>query len=59
MAYTITFLLISMVYRYTLTQEHQMQLEKLIRWCRLQSSGIVILLLIFTCFPHIRGVMIC
>jgi len=46
MAYTITFLLISMVYRYTLTQEHQMQLEKLIRWCRLQSSGLPITFLL-------------
>merc|ERR1719260_106528 len=46
MAYTITFLLISMVYRYTLTQEHQIQLEKLIRWCRLQSSGLPITFLL-------------
>ena len=37
--YTITFLMISMVYRYSLSLDLQLQFEKLIKWCRLQSTG--------------------
>merc|ERR1711892_915201 len=45
-AYTLAFLMISMVYRFTLSQDHQMELEKLIRWCRHQSSGLPITFLL-------------
>jgi hypothetical protein len=41
LAYTATFIMISMVYRYTLSMEQQVQLEKLIRWCRHQSTGLL------------------
>ena len=37
--YTGVFLMISMVYRYFLTEEQQIEVEKLIRWCRQQSTG--------------------
>ena len=39
LAYTGGFLVISMVYRYCLKEEQQMEVEKLIRWCRQQSTG--------------------
>ena len=44
--YTVTFLLISLAYRSTLSQEQQEQLEKLIRWCRQQSTGLPITFLL-------------
>ena len=40
--YTLSFLFISAVYRYVLTTELQLLLEKMIRWCRHQSTGVPI-----------------
>ena len=39
LAYTSLFLLISLVYRAVLKEEQQIACEKLIRWCRKQSTG--------------------
>ena len=39
LAYTVTFLLISMVYRKALSESHMKQMEDIILWCREQSSG--------------------
>jgi hypothetical protein len=38
--YTLVFMMISMVYRFSLSLDSQMQLEKLIKWCRFQSTGV-------------------
>ena len=41
LVYTMSFLMISMVNRVFLTIEQQMEVEKLVRWCREQSTGIL------------------
>ena len=37
--YTLTFLSISLLYRYGLNAEQQKTMEQLIKWCREQSTG--------------------
>jgi len=46
LVYTACFMVISMVYRYLLNMEQQMEVEKLIRWCRHQSTGVPITFLL-------------
>jgi len=46
LAYTAAYMIISMVYRYFLTMEQQIEVEKLIRWCNHQSTGLPITFLL-------------
>jgi len=46
LCYTILFLLISVIYRYTLTSQQQGEMERLIRFCRNQSTGLPITFLL-------------
>jgi len=46
LVYTLCFLLISMAYRYSFTEEQQMQMEKLVRWSRMHVSGLPITFLL-------------
>ena len=39
LVYTVCFMMISMVYRHSFSEEQQMQMEKLVRWCREKSTG--------------------
>ena len=39
LVYTLTFLSISLIYRYGLNVEQQKTMEMLIKWCRKQSTG--------------------